>query len=67
MVLKGSQNGQGSHTTWKTLKTWKSVGSFSSHGNIMEFCNFEKISWKNEKKPGKMRNPVVIDTLFEFF
>ena len=37
---------QGSHSTWKNDE------SFSSHGNIMEFC---KISWKNEKKPGKMR------------
>ena len=28
---------QGSHSTWKTLKTWKNDSSFSSHGNIMEF------------------------------
>ena len=36
---------QGSHSTWKNDE------SFSSHG-ILKFC---KISWKNDKKPGKMR------------
>ena len=55
---------QGSHSTWKTLKTWKNDSSFSSHGNIMEFENLWKISWKNERKPGKMKISVIVSTLF---
>ena len=29
-----------------TLKTWKNNGNFSSHGNIMEFENYEKYHGK---------------------
>ena len=37
---------QGSYSTWKTLKIWKNDSSFSSHGNIMEFENYEKYHGK---------------------
>ena len=44
--------GQGSHSTWKTWKNrLKPFQSWKYHG-ILKFC---KISWKKEKKPGKMR------------
>ena len=44
---------QGSHSTWES---WKNDESFSSHGNITEFLNFEKYHGKIENTPGKNEN-----------
>ena len=55
---------QGSHSTWKTLKTRKSGGCYSIHGNIMELCNSE--IYHGKMKHVKRRIPVVIVTFWFF-
>ena len=48
------------------ISTWKNDSNISSHGNIMEFLNFEKYHGKFERKPGKIGISIVVNTLFSF-
>ncbi len=51
MIHKGVL--QGSHPTWKTLKTWNFVIFFSRPGKCMEFTQKVVKTWNFNSKPGK--------------
>ncbi len=44
---------QGSHPTWKTLKTWNFVIFFSKPGKCLEFAQKVVKTWNFNSKPGK--------------
>ncbi len=44
---------QGSHPTWKTLKTWNFVIFFSRPGRCLEFTQKVVKTWNFNLKPGK--------------
>ncbi len=60
---------QGSHSTWKTLKTWNFVIYFSRPEKCIKFAQKLGKSWNFNSKPGKnplkLVNSVFYDSLFK--